>query len=272
MKKERVLLASVFLLTLSILLGLSSGVSAQPLPDLVVTKIECAPPQSKLAFTVMNRSNVPLPKGWRAVADVYFDGVKKGFFDLGRPAKGDITPAGGSAYYLVVFDIVAPVNVRVVADAINSTRESNEGNNSMTARVNPCGGKPDLVVERIWGEFNPHAHDAMGHKHYFIYFNIKNIGGIEFVGTLTINASVSPAPRPYPYIRTTYEGRHLIGNPLVIPGFRLSPDAILRFDLEGPDAEWIGSSYDCTVRLSTDNPSEVSANNEKSERLTLPRR
>lgn len=150
MKKERVFLTGVYFLALSLLLGLSNGLNAQPLPDLVVTKIECVPPQSKFAFEVMNKSNVPLPKGWKAVADVYFDGVKKGFVDLGSPTKGDITPAGGVARYVAVFDILKPINVWVVADATNSIKESNEKNNGLKAKIDPCWkGLPDLIVEKV---------------------------------------------------------------------------------------------------------------------------
>lgn len=134
----------------------------------------------------------------------------------------------------------------------------------------PSLKKPDLVVERIWGEFNPNVSGPGSNKYYFIYFTIRNIGSVDFNGTLKINASVSPAPSPYPYVRTKYGGNQLVGNPLVISGFHLSLGAVWKFDLEGPDFEWVGNIYDCTVRFSTDNPAENSTNNEKSQKLTLP--
>lgn len=123
---------------------------AQTFPDLIVTKIECHPAQGKLAFTIANRSNVPLPGGWVALADVYFDGTKMGFIDLKRPTSGDLTPAGGSAYYLVVFDIRRTVNVKVIADSLNGIRESNETNNELTVKLSPCAKNlPDLVITDI---------------------------------------------------------------------------------------------------------------------------
>jgi len=116
-------------------------------PDLVVKEIKCGP-GNKLQFTVVNIGTGPLPSGWKAVADVLFDGKKMGFIDLSKPTSGDITPPGGTAIYLVPFDIVKPVAVRVVVDATNSIKETNEENNVMTAKVAPCEktGLPDLKV------------------------------------------------------------------------------------------------------------------------------
>jgi hypothetical protein len=111
---------------------------AQPLPDLIVTKIECFPPQSKLSFTMVNRSNVPLPKGWKAVAKVFLPGRVEQIVDLGRPTSGNIEPAGGSASYLLAYEIKGRISVKVFVDSTNSIRESNEGNNEKVQRLEPC--------------------------------------------------------------------------------------------------------------------------------------
>lgn len=113
------------------------------LPDLVVQEIKCGP-GNKLQFTAANIGTGPLPSGWRAVADVFFDGRRMGHVDLGRPTSGNITPAGGTATYLAAFDIISPYSVRIVVDSTGSISESNEGNNTMTARVEPC--RPDLSI------------------------------------------------------------------------------------------------------------------------------
>ena len=120
------------------------------LPDLVVKTIKCGP-GNKLFLTVANIGNSPLPPGWRAVADIFFDGVKMGHIDLGRPTSGDITPPGGIADYLVVFDIVKPITVKVFVDATNDIKESNERNNTKVAKVKPCEevALPDLIIEDI---------------------------------------------------------------------------------------------------------------------------
>lgn len=113
---------------------------AQPLsdflPDLIVTRIECFPPQSKLSFTVTNRSNVPLPKGWLAVAKVSLPGGVEQIFDLRRPTSGNIEPAGGSASYLLPYEI--KVTVKVLVDSTNSIKESNEGNNEKVQSFEFC--------------------------------------------------------------------------------------------------------------------------------------
>ncbi|OGI38542.1 MAG: hypothetical protein A2140_09660 [Candidatus Muproteobacteria bacterium RBG_16_62_13] len=125
---------------------------AQKLPDLVVKDVRCGP-GSKLEFTAMNVGPGALPAGWRATADVYFDGARVGFIDLGRPTSGDLTPPGGTARYLTSFDITRPVTAKVLVDATNSLRESNEGNNSLGAMLSPCGqpatsALPDLTSKR----------------------------------------------------------------------------------------------------------------------------
>jgi subtilase family serine protease len=113
------------------------------LPDLVIREIKCGP-GNKLQFTAANIGTGSLPSGWRAVADVFFDGRRMGHVDLGRPTSGDITPAGGTATYLVAFDILSLYNVKIVVDSTGSVSESNEGNNTMTARIDPC--QPDLSI------------------------------------------------------------------------------------------------------------------------------
>jgi len=122
--------------------------SALKAPDLVVTTIKCGP-GNKLFFSIKNIGAASLPAGWKAVADVSFDGRKMGHIDLARPTSGDITPAGGTADYLAAFDIIRPVTVQIVADATNSIRESNERNNAKTQKVEPCErvtALPDLYV------------------------------------------------------------------------------------------------------------------------------
>jgi len=136
-------------------------------PDLVVKEIKCGP-GSKLQFTVGNIGAEPLPAGWRAVADVFFDGRRMGHIDLGRPTSGDITPASGTATYLATFDILRPITVKVVVDATNSIRESNEANNTMTTKLQPCErvALPDLTVIGF-------SHDD---REYVLMVTIKNLG------------------------------------------------------------------------------------------------
>ncbi len=108
--------------------------SIQYFPDLVVKEIYCAP-GNKLAFNVEN-TLTPIPSGWMAVADVYFDGARMGSIDLGRPTGGDLTVGG--ANYLTAFDIKGAIEVKIVADPTNSIKETDELNNAKAAKVAPC--------------------------------------------------------------------------------------------------------------------------------------
>ena len=134
---------SLILTGLAILISIvgllfSDTVHAQPLPDLMIAKIECVPPQSRLSFTVTNRSNAPLPKDWRGVARVYLPGRMEQIVDLGRPTSGSLAPAGGSATYRLAYRIKGKISVKVVVDSTNSIKESNEENNEKVQNLEPC--------------------------------------------------------------------------------------------------------------------------------------
>ncbi len=142
------ILNKVFLaLNLILAITIPSIAQGGELPDLVVREIRCGS-GNKLQFTVANSGRASLPSGWRAVANIFFDGRKMGHVDLGRPTSGDITPAGGIATYLVAFDIARPVTGRAVLDPTGSITESNERNNVMTVRIKPCEGCPSRIRER----------------------------------------------------------------------------------------------------------------------------
>ena len=51
----------------------------QDLPDLVVDQIRCET-GNHITFIVKNAGTGPLSVGWMSVADVYVDGIKKGFY------------------------------------------------------------------------------------------------------------------------------------------------------------------------------------------------
>jgi hypothetical protein len=111
----------------------------QDLPDLIVGAIECGP-GNKLAVTVKNVGTAALPAGWLASAQVYFNAQEQGFFDLRSPSSttgGGIETPGGSSYYLLAWDITAPVTVMVIADHTDSVTESNEQNNSRSELLEP---------------------------------------------------------------------------------------------------------------------------------------
>jgi hypothetical protein len=123
-----------------------STVFAQPLPNLVVSKIACVPPKSQLSFTVANLSNVPLPAGWAGKSHVLINGATVfDSIDLKSAASttgGGIEKPGGTSTYLAPYVIAATVNVKVETDFGNYIKESNEGDNTLTASLKPCAALP----------------------------------------------------------------------------------------------------------------------------------
>lgn len=144
-------------LGLFILLGLilSIGIvyAAPELPDLALDNARCF--NGKLDFTVINHGG-PLPAGWLAVANVYFDGTKMGHIDLNHPTSrtgGGIEVKNGTSRYLVSFAITKTVIVDIFIDSTNNIVESNESNNySKGAQIRPCDGsaviKP-VLTQRV---------------------------------------------------------------------------------------------------------------------------
>ena len=144
MKNKRLLLG---VLTSAVLLAVSlSTAFAQPLPNLVVSKISCVPPKSQLSFTVANRSNVPLPTGWFGKSHVLINGATVfDSIDLKSAAStsgGGIEKPGGTSTYLAPYVIASTVNVKVETDFGNYIKESNEGDNTLTASLKPCAALP----------------------------------------------------------------------------------------------------------------------------------
>lgn len=124
----------------------------EQLPDLIVESIKSGP-GNKLSVTIKNTGSGYLPSGWAAIAEAYFDGAKKGDFDLKNPSSikdGGIANPGGSSNYLLAWDIAAPVKVRVIADSTKNIAESNEQNNVREEKIEPLVTElPDLIIEEI---------------------------------------------------------------------------------------------------------------------------
>jgi subtilase family serine protease len=106
------------------------------MPDLLVKHIQCKLPGNNLAFTITNVGSA-LPTGWKAMADVYVGTTKVGSIDLRYPTSGSIATMGGSAYYATKTVITKSSSVKVVVDPLNTVKESNELNNSVTLTLAP---------------------------------------------------------------------------------------------------------------------------------------
>jgi len=122
------------------------------LPDLTVESLEVGE-GDKLSVTVRNIGAGPLPAGWSASGQIWIDGQDKGFFSLQNPTSdinGGIAVSGGSATYLLPWDILEPTLVACGVDVTNDIEEANEQNNYREEEIVPPVVKlPDLVITEI---------------------------------------------------------------------------------------------------------------------------
>jgi hypothetical protein len=122
------------------------------LPDLTVEKFEVGE-GNKLSVTIKNIDIGPLPTGWSALGQIWINGQDKGNFSLQNPTfniDGGIAASGGSATYLLPWDILEPTLVACAVDITSSINESNEQNNYKEEKVvPPAVNLPDLVIAGI---------------------------------------------------------------------------------------------------------------------------
>jgi len=126
------------------------------LPDLMVQSISLAP-GNKATFTVLNNGQSQLPGGWTAVADVYFNQVKKGSVSLTTPSSntgGGIAFPAGTSTFITSWEVTSATSVMVVVDTLDNIAESNEQNNALITGLSPQPDPPgtslpDLVVTGI---------------------------------------------------------------------------------------------------------------------------
>jgi hypothetical protein len=155
------------------------------LPDLDLAN--CACKDGKLVFTIINHGPGNLPLGWQAVADIYFNGAKKGFISLLTPTSttgGGIEKPNGASTFLTAFDITSPMTVDFVIDSTNSIKESNEANNTRKGyKMKPCIALPDLAIEYV----------GLRREGCYVVVKVNNLGpGPVPVEAWTVHAPDSP--------------------------------------------------------------------------------
>jgi hypothetical protein len=126
--------------------------TAPTLPDLTVESIEIGE-DNKLSVTIKNIGQGPLPAGWTALGQIWINSQDKGTFSLQNPTSninGGIAVSGGSATYLLPWDILKTTLVVCDVDITNDIGEANEQNNYKEEEVAPTVVElPDLVVMGI---------------------------------------------------------------------------------------------------------------------------
>ena len=126
--------------------------AAPTLPDLTVESLEVGG-GDKLSVTIKNIGPGPLPAGWTASGQIWINSQDKGIFSLQNPTSsinGGIAVSGGSATYLLSWEILEPKLVACSVDITNDIEEANEQNNYKEEEVvPPVVELPDLVVTEI---------------------------------------------------------------------------------------------------------------------------
>jgi hypothetical protein len=123
--------------------------AAPALPDLTVESIEIGV-GNKLSVTIKNIGPGPLPGGWTALGQIWINSQDKGTFSLQSPTSnisGGIAVSGGSATYLLPWDILETALVACGVDVADDIEEANEQNNYREEEASPPVIElPDLVV------------------------------------------------------------------------------------------------------------------------------
>jgi hypothetical protein len=154
------------------------------LPDLTVESLEVGE-GNKLSVTIKNIGTGSLPAGWTASGQIWINNQNKGAFSLQTPTSsinGGIAVGGGSATYLLPWDIVEPTLVACGVDITNDIEEANEQNNYKEEEVVPLVAElPDLVVTGI--EYNQQASG--------VSCTIKNAGEEDAYPSFVVRLSLS---------------------------------------------------------------------------------
>lgn len=164
-------------------------VAPPTLPDLIVEKLEVGE-DNKLSVTIKNIGTGPLPVDWTALGEIWINDQNKGTFSLQNPTlstNGGIAVSGGSATYLLPWDILEPTLVACGVDITNDIEEANEQNNYKEDEVVPQIVKlSDLVVTEI--EYYQQTSN--------ISYTIKNAGEEDAPSSFVVSLSIS-APFVY---------------------------------------------------------------------------
>ena len=121
---------------------------AKPLlPDLAITDLFLTP-QRKLAVTIANFGDSPLPLG-EGNLKIMVDGSPKGSYTLGSLSDQSILPVKGTMTLTTPLVLVGRHEIDAHVDFPNEVKESNEENNSLKKILEGPPVGPDIVVKHL---------------------------------------------------------------------------------------------------------------------------
>jgi len=117
------------------------------LPDLTITDLFLNP-QRKLAVTIANVGDSPLPLGGGNLK-IIVDGSLKGSYTLGSLSNQSFLPMKGSITLTTPLTLVGRHEIDAHVDFTSGVKESNEENNSLKKILDGAPFGPDIVVKDL---------------------------------------------------------------------------------------------------------------------------
>lgn len=117
------------------------------LPDLTITDLFLNP-QRKLAVTIANVGDSPLPLGGGNLK-IIVDGSLKGSYTLGSLSNQSFLPMKGSITLTTPLTLVGRHEIDAQVDFTHGVKESNEENNSLKKILDGAPFGPDIVVKDL---------------------------------------------------------------------------------------------------------------------------
>jgi archaellum component FlaG (FlaF/FlaG flagellin family) len=117
------------------------------LPDLTITDLFLNP-QRKLAVTIANMGDSPLPLGGGNLK-IIVDGSLKGSYTLGSLSNQSFLPMKGSITLTTPLTLVGRHEIDAHVDFTSGVKESNEENNSLKKILDGAPFGPDIVVKDL---------------------------------------------------------------------------------------------------------------------------
>ena len=128
-------------------LGKEKSVAKPLLPDLAITDLFLNP-QRKLAVTIANIGDTPVPLGGGNLK-IIVDGALKGSYTLGSLSDQSFLPMKGSLTLTTPLTLVGRHEIDVHVDFTHGMKESNDENNSLKKILDGFPLGPDIVVKDL---------------------------------------------------------------------------------------------------------------------------
>jgi archaellum component FlaG (FlaF/FlaG flagellin family) len=129
------------------ILGKEESEAKTLLPDLTITDLFLNP-QKKLAVTIANIGDSPLPLGGGNLK-IMVDGSLKGSYTLRSLSDQSFLPPKGNLTFVTPMTLIGQHEIDARIEFTHGVKESNEENNSLKRILNGLPAGPDIVVKDL---------------------------------------------------------------------------------------------------------------------------